>query len=151
MSSPPTDSWSSSLTWSRGGKYIWLRSEVLSVQCLMTAFIFWAWCLCCSCLTMCTCPVSCYMINTLIHGSAACCVIWITHTTADHPNSRKNHLVGQPCFKSHQVVYDLYRPLLVNNRTCNNTVLTSTVICKWHRQSHSRRELMHKLVKLLIQ
>lgn len=68
---PPSDSWSSSLTWSCSSKYIWVRSVV---QCLMTPFIFWARHPCCSCLTMCTCPVSCYLINTLIHGSAACCV-----------------------------------------------------------------------------
>lgn len=74
VSSPPADSWSSSLTWGCGGKYIWLRSEVLSAQCLMTAFIFWAWRLCCSCLTMCTCPVFCSVIDTLVHASAARCV-----------------------------------------------------------------------------
>lgn len=161
MSGTPTGSRSSSLTWGCSSKYIWLRSEVSPAQCLMTAFIFWARSLCRSCLTVCTCPVFCYMINTLVRESAACCVCGshadklillcvIISRSADRPSTRQDLLQGQFLIShpdSHSWLCDLYWPLKYRNHRKTDMAFPQTtfplpfhptaVFCNQQKQSHT--------------
>lgn len=73
-----------------------LRSEGPLLHCIMTAFIFRPWCLCCTCFNSVQLSVPSYVINnTLIHASAASCIcgshadkpLWVAKT-ADFTHSQ---------------------------------------------------------------